>query len=114
VPALVLALAAPAATQQRLTIIAPAAPGGGWDQTARTMQQALQRSGLSRGVRVLNVAGNLKMKRQRKDPKITEKVDIPSPTTYNNIYNSVKLQCLKEQLLHDENLRHINAMTDFI
>ena len=25
-----------------LKIIAPASPGGGWDQTARVMQQALQ------------------------------------------------------------------------
>ena len=28
-----------------LTLIAPASPGGGWDQTARAMQQALQQSG---------------------------------------------------------------------
>jgi putative tricarboxylic transport membrane protein len=41
----------------RLLIIAPAAPGGGWDQTARTMQQALQAEGLVRVVEVQNVAG---------------------------------------------------------
>lgn len=40
-----------------LTILAPAAPGGGWDQTARTMQQAMQESGAAGAVRVVNVAG---------------------------------------------------------
>ncbi|HEY7446162.1 MAG TPA: tricarballylate utilization 4Fe-4S protein TcuB [Vicinamibacterales bacterium] len=40
-----------------LTIIAPAAPGGGWDHTARAMQQALQQGGLSRIVKVVNVPG---------------------------------------------------------
>ena len=29
------------------TILAPAAPGGGWDQTARTMQTLLQQEGIS-------------------------------------------------------------------
>ncbi|HKE87273.1 MAG TPA: tripartite tricarboxylate transporter substrate-binding protein [Vicinamibacterales bacterium] len=37
--------------------MAPAAPGGGWDQTARAMQQALQQSGLVRVVPVDNVPG---------------------------------------------------------
>ncbi|MEO8258231.1 MAG: tripartite tricarboxylate transporter substrate binding protein [Acidobacteriota bacterium] len=40
-----------------LTLIAPAAPGGGWDQTARAMQQALQQSGAARIVKVVNIAG---------------------------------------------------------
>ena len=40
-----------------LRIIAPAAPGGGWDQTARAMQQALQRAGLVRLAPVENVSG---------------------------------------------------------
>ncbi|MCK0196167.1 tripartite tricarboxylate transporter substrate binding protein [Ancylobacter sp. 6x-1] len=40
-----------------LKIIAPAAPGGGWDQTARAMQQALQAEKLSANVQVLNVPG---------------------------------------------------------
>jgi putative tricarboxylic transport membrane protein len=31
---------------EQLRIIAPAAPGGGWDQTARAMQQVLQRAGI--------------------------------------------------------------------
>jgi putative tricarboxylic transport membrane protein len=41
----------------RLLIVAPAAPGGGWDQTARAMQYALEREGLVRIVEVQNVAG---------------------------------------------------------
>jgi putative tricarboxylic transport membrane protein len=40
-----------------LRIVAPAAPGGGWDQTARVMQQALQRAGLVRTVPVENIPG---------------------------------------------------------
>jgi putative tricarboxylic transport membrane protein len=38
-------------------IMAPAAPGGGWDQTARTMQTALQDEGISGSVQVSNVPG---------------------------------------------------------
>ncbi len=38
-------------------IMAPAAPGGGWDQTARTMQVALQDEGISSSVQVTNVPG---------------------------------------------------------
>ena len=38
-------------------IMAPAAPGGGWDQTARTMQQVLQDEGISSSVQVTNVPG---------------------------------------------------------
>jgi len=41
----------------RLTIVAPAAPGGGWDQTARAMQRALEDEGLVRTVDVENVPG---------------------------------------------------------
>jgi len=41
----------------RLTIIAPAAPGGGWDQTARAMQHVLETQGLVRIVQVENVPG---------------------------------------------------------
>lgn len=40
-----------------LEIIAPAGPGGGWDQTARAMQTALQEAGLASGVQVQNIAG---------------------------------------------------------
>jgi putative tricarboxylic transport membrane protein len=40
-----------------LRIIAPAAPGGGWDQTARVMQLALTREGIARSAPVENIAG---------------------------------------------------------
>jgi putative tricarboxylic transport membrane protein len=53
-----LASAAPAQAQvEGLEIIAPANPGGGWDQTARAMQAALQEAGLASGVQVVNVGG---------------------------------------------------------
>ncbi|HEV7418078.1 Bug family tripartite tricarboxylate transporter substrate binding protein [Tianweitania sediminis] len=51
-----LLLAAPAFAAD-YTIMAPAAPGGGWDQTARTMQAALQDEGISSNVQVINVPG---------------------------------------------------------
>ena len=41
----------------QLRIMAPAAPGGGWDQTARAMQQALQQAGIVRIAPVENVPG---------------------------------------------------------
>ncbi|MEE2637590.1 MAG: tripartite tricarboxylate transporter substrate-binding protein [Acidobacteriota bacterium] len=44
-------------TTNGLTILAPAAPGGGWDQTARAMQTALQTDAAGVSVRVVNVAG---------------------------------------------------------
>ena len=47
----------PALAQMELKIMAPAAPGGGWDQTARSMQQALVASGASKSAQVLNVPG---------------------------------------------------------
>ena len=54
------AAAAPAAAQAafpNLRLIAPAAPGGGWDQTARVIQQVLLSTGLARTVSVENVPG---------------------------------------------------------
>jgi putative tricarboxylic transport membrane protein len=50
-------LATGATAQLELKIIAPAAPGGGWDQTARSMQQALTTSGSAKNVQVTNVPG---------------------------------------------------------
>ncbi|WP_338723071.1 tripartite tricarboxylate transporter substrate binding protein [Devosia sp. XK-2] len=50
------ALSAPAFAAD-YTIMAPAGPGGGWDQTARTMQDALQSEGISGNVQVTNVPG---------------------------------------------------------
>ncbi len=41
----------------QLRIVAPAAPGGGWDQTARVMQQVLQQTGIARTVPVENIPG---------------------------------------------------------
>jgi putative tricarboxylic transport membrane protein len=38
-------------------IMAPAAPGGGWDQTARSMQSVMQDEGISGSVQVTNVPG---------------------------------------------------------
>jgi len=43
--------------QLELKIMAPAAPGGGWDGTARSMQQALTASGVAKSVQVANVPG---------------------------------------------------------
>jgi putative tricarboxylic transport membrane protein len=43
--------------QLELKIMAPAAPGGGWDGTARSMQQALTQSGIAKSVQVANVPG---------------------------------------------------------
>jgi putative tricarboxylic transport membrane protein len=54
-------LTAPHATAQphfeQLRLVAPAAPGGGWDQTARVMQQVLQREGIVTTPVVENVPG---------------------------------------------------------
>ncbi len=51
------AFAPPALAQMELKIMAPAGPGGGWDQTARAMQQALVASGAAKSVQVTNVPG---------------------------------------------------------
>jgi putative tricarboxylic transport membrane protein len=52
------ALALPFAAQAAdYSIMAPAAPGGGWDQTARSMQDALTGAGISGNVQVTNVPG---------------------------------------------------------
>jgi putative tricarboxylic transport membrane protein len=50
-------LSIPAMAMENLTLIAPAKPGGGWDQTARAMQEVLQGAGLAKAVTVENVAG---------------------------------------------------------
>src|SRR5829696_6289365 len=58
--ALVAGAATPTATfaqAPNLKIMAPAAPGGGWDQTARAVGQALTEAGLARSVQVTNVPG---------------------------------------------------------
>jgi putative tricarboxylic transport membrane protein len=40
---------------ETLTLLAPAAPGGGWDQTARVMQQFLRSTDLAKTAQVINV-----------------------------------------------------------
>jgi len=50
------ALALPAVAAD-YTIIAPANPGGGWDQTARSIQSVMQAEGISGNVQVQNVPG---------------------------------------------------------
>jgi len=55
--ALASALTTSAFAQMELKLVAPAAPGGGWDQTARAMQQALVAEKIARSVQVTNVAG---------------------------------------------------------
>lgn len=50
------ALALPASAAD-YTIIAPAGPGGGWDQTARSIQTVMQQEGISNNVQVVNVPG---------------------------------------------------------
>ena len=57
---LLCAAAAPASAEplyQHLRLIAPAGPGGGWDQTARVMQQALQSAGIVHTSSVENIPG---------------------------------------------------------
>ena len=50
------ALVMPAAAEDYM-IMAPAAPGGGWDGTARAMQEVMQAEGISTSVQVQNVPG---------------------------------------------------------
>ena len=63
---IVCARGVPAAAQQdaptgvplsNLSIIAPAAPGGGWDQLAREMQREIERQRLASAVQVENIPG---------------------------------------------------------
>ena len=48
---------ASAQTVDLLKIFVPAAPGGGWDQTARTVEQVLRATGAVKGVQITNVGG---------------------------------------------------------
>lgn len=48
---------APAQAPLELKIMAPAAPGGGWDSTARSFQQVLTTTGAAKSVQVVNVPG---------------------------------------------------------
>jgi len=55
--AMVLGSAGPALALDELLLIAPAAPGGGWDQTARALQETIQGAGAANSVTVENVPG---------------------------------------------------------
>jgi putative tricarboxylic transport membrane protein len=55
--AFLLALAVPAAALDNVEIIAPAAPGGGYDRTARAIQATMEKEGLGKGITVVNVGG---------------------------------------------------------
>jgi putative tricarboxylic transport membrane protein len=46
-----------ASAQMELKIIAPAAPGGGWDQTARSLQQSMTSEMLVKSAQVINIPG---------------------------------------------------------
>jgi putative tricarboxylic transport membrane protein len=48
---------APSSSRETLTLLAPAAPGGGWDQTARVIQKVLGSTGLAAKAQVVNVPG---------------------------------------------------------
>lgn len=54
--AFAVALTVPAFAQE-YTIMAPANPGGGWDGTARAMQEVMQAEGIAPSVEVINVPG---------------------------------------------------------
>jgi len=54
--AMAVALAVPGFAQD-YTIMAPASPGGGWDGTARSMQEVMQAEGIASSVEVINVPG---------------------------------------------------------
>ncbi|GAA0500334.1 Bug family tripartite tricarboxylate transporter substrate binding protein [Deinococcus depolymerans] len=53
-----LGAATPAAAQNlNLRVMAPASPGGGWDQTSRAIQTVMQDEGIAKPVQVFNVPG---------------------------------------------------------
>src|SRR5258708_3786731 len=55
--AVALCVATPALALDSLRIIAPAAPGGGWDQTGRALQEVIQGGSIVQNVTVENVPG---------------------------------------------------------
>jgi putative tricarboxylic transport membrane protein len=57
--ALVVALlfSTPALAVDNIEIMAPAAPGGGYDRTARAIQAAIEKEGFGKGITVANVGG---------------------------------------------------------
>jgi putative tricarboxylic transport membrane protein len=55
--AALVAMAGAASAQMDIKMMAPAAPGGGWDGTARSLQQAMTAIGAAKSVQVTNVPG---------------------------------------------------------
>ena len=49
--------ATPATAVDNIEIMAPAAPGGGYDRTSRALQAAIEKEGLGKGITVINVGG---------------------------------------------------------
>lgn len=54
---LVVLLSVSFAQLESLRIMAPASPGGGWDQTSRSLQAVMQSEGIATNVEVFNVPG---------------------------------------------------------
>ena len=54
---MMLGTAGPALALDELLLIAPAAPGGGWDQTGRALQETMQGQGIVKAVTVENIPG---------------------------------------------------------
>jgi putative tricarboxylic transport membrane protein len=55
--AIAVVFATSAAAQLELRIIAPAGPGGGWDQTARSLQASMTAEKLVKSAQVINIPG---------------------------------------------------------
>jgi hypothetical protein len=55
--ALLAFVANPARAIDNIEIMAPAAPGGGYDRTARALQSTIEKEGLGKNVTVVNVGG---------------------------------------------------------
>jgi putative tricarboxylic transport membrane protein len=47
----------PVAALDNIEIMAPAAPGGGYDRTARALQAAIEKEGFGKGITVVNIGG---------------------------------------------------------
>lgn len=52
-----LLVSTPALALDNIEIMAPAAPGGGYDRTARAIQATIEKEGLGKGITVINVGG---------------------------------------------------------
>ncbi len=57
VAASLLTLASPVPALDNIEIMAPAAPGGGYDRTARALQATIEKEGLGKNITVINVGG---------------------------------------------------------